>query len=138
MANISANWNANGQRFNTASDVYYTAVKNAVTVYKGSLLESVSGENTITFAANTASASFMGVAGEQLAGDGTTRASHYVNGDFEFLASGTTPTVGIEVYAGANPKTVQLDTSTGPKVGKVVRVLSTGNVIISIDGYANV
>ena len=138
MANVTKAYDAKPQRMDIVNDLYYTIVESGASIYKGSLAVVLTDDTGITFGENTASAIFKGVAADtKLEADGTERVGHYVNGVFEFSVEGSTVAVDDEVYIGSDPNTVQMDTSTGPKCGRVVRYISATKANISIDGYAD-
>lgn len=116
-----------------------------VAIKKGTLVvvDASSGYATHT---PTASRPFFGVAAETVDNSsgsaGDKRINVYTSGVFSFIASSAGQSwVGKEVWlssgsSGNNATVVISDPGVGPKVGRVVEVVSSSEVRVRIDGYA--
>ncbi len=143
FGNITAEHECNPRRIPNDDSAYtHYVVKNGVTVYKGSLVvfEDDSGlTGYVTYASNTASETFAGVAAQTVTGDGTAKIKVWRQGLFEFVKGTPAITdVGTEFYCdggtSGTPATVQSGTTTGCKVGCCVDYLSA-TVVLAIDNY---
>jgi hypothetical protein len=93
----------------------------------------------VTYASNTASETFAGVAAQTVTGDGTAKIKVWRKGLFEFIKGTPAVTdVGTEFYcdegASGTPATVQSSSSTGCKVGCCVDYL-TSTAVLAVDNY---
>ncbi len=143
FGNITAEHECNPRRIPNDDSAYtHYVVKNGVTVYKGSLVvfEDDSGlTGYVTYASNTASETFAGVAAQTVTGDGTAKIKVWRQGLFEFVKGTPAITdVGTEFYCdggtSGTPATVQSGTTTGCKVGCCVDFLSA-TVVLAVDNY---
>lgn len=143
FGNITAEHECNPRRIPNDDSAYtHYVVKSGVTIYKGSLVvfEDDTGlTGYVTYASNTASETFAGVAAQTVTGDGTAKIKVWRQGLFEFVKGTPAITdVGTEFYcdggASGTPATVQSGTTTGCKVGCCVDYLST-TVVLAVDNY---
>jgi hypothetical protein len=141
--NLSAEHECNPRRIPNDDSAYtHYVVKNGVTVYKGSLVvfeDSTGLTGYVTYASNTASETFAGVAAQTVTGDGTAKIKVWRKGLFEFIKGTPAITdVGTEFYCdggtSGTPATVQSGTTTGCKVGCCVDYLSA-TVVLAVDNY---
>jgi hypothetical protein len=117
----------------------------AVKICKGSLVQISSGY--VTSAAPVASQIFAGVAYETVDNSGGSPGDLNIRveteGIFSFAITDTAAAahVGLEVYwddATSSVNVVQADPGIGAKVGRIVEIVSTGEVRVRITGYAMV
>ncbi len=143
FGNITAEHECNPRRIPNDDSAYtHYVVKSGVTIYKGSLVvfEDDTGlTGYVTYASNTASETFAGVAAQTVTGDGTAKIKVWRQGLFEFVKGTPAITdVGTEFYCdggtSGTPATVQSGTTTGCKVGCCVDYLST-TVVLAVDNY---
>jgi len=143
FGNISAEHECNPRRIPNDDSAYtHYVVKNGVTIYKGSLVvfeDSTGLTGYVTYASNTASETFAGVAAQTVTGDGTAKIKVWRRGLFEFIKGTPAITdVGTEFYCdggtSGTPATVQSGTTTGCKVGCCVDYLSS-TAVLAVDNY---
>jgi hypothetical protein len=143
FGNITAEHECNPRRIPNDDSAYtHYVVKSGVTIYKGSLVvfEDDTGlTGYVTYASNTASETFAGVAAQTVTGDGTAKIKVWRQGLFEFVKGTPAITdVGTEFYCdggtSGTPATVQSGTTTGCKVGCCVDYLSA-TVVLAVDNY---
>jgi hypothetical protein len=143
FGNITAEHECNPRRIPNDDSAYtHYVVKSGVTIYKGSLVvfEDDTGlTGYVTYASNTASETFAGVAAQTVTGDGTAKIKVWRQGLFEFVKGTPAITdVGTEFYcdggASGTPATVQSGTTTGCKVGCCVDYLSS-TAVLAVDNY---
>jgi hypothetical protein len=143
FGNITAEHECNPRRIPNDDSAYtHYVVKSGVTIYKGSLVvfeDSTGLTGYVTYASNTASETFAGVAAQTVTGDGTAKIKVWRQGLFEFVKGTPAITdVGTEFYcdggASGTPATVQSGTTTGCKVGCCVDYL-TATVVLAVDNY---
>jgi hypothetical protein len=143
FGNITAEHECNPRRIPNDDSAYtHYVVKSGVTIYKGSLVvfeDSTGLTGYVTYASNTASETFAGVAAQTVTGDGAAKIKVWRQGLFEFVKGTPAITdVGTEFYcdggASGTPDTVQSGTTTGCKVGCCVDYL-TATVVLAVDNY---
>jgi hypothetical protein len=143
FGNITAEHECNPRRIPNDDSAYtHYVVKSGVTIYKGSLVvfEDDTGlTGYVTYASNTASETFAGVAAQTVTGDGTAKIKVWRKGLFEFVKGTPAITdVGTEFYcdggASGTPATAQSGTTTGCKVGCCVDYL-TSTAVLAVDNY---
>ena len=143
FGNITAEHECNPRRIpNDDSGYTHYVVKRGETIHKGSLVvfEDDTGlTGYVTYASNTASETFAGVAAQTVTGDGAAKIKVWRKGLFEFVKGTPAITdVGTEFYcdggASGTPATVQSGTSTGCKVGCCVDYL-TATAVLAVDNY---
>ena len=103
FGNITAEHECNPRRIPNDDSAYtHYVVKSGVTIYKGSLVvfeDSTGLTGYVTYASNTASETFAGVAAQTVTGDGTAKIKVWRQGLFEFVKGTPAITdVGTEFY----------------------------------------
>lgn len=144
FANLTAEHECNPRRIPNDDSAYtHYVVKSGVTIYKGSLVvfeyDTTALTGYVTYASNTASETFAGVAAQTVTGDGTAKIKVWRQGLFEFVKGTPAITdVGTEFYCdggtSGTPATAQSGTTTGCKVGCCVDYLSS-TVVLAVDNY---
>ena len=143
FGNITAEHECNPRRIPNDDSAYtHYVVKSGVTIYKGSLVvfeDSTGLTGYVTYASNTASETFAGVAAQTVTGDGTAKIKVWRQGLFEFVKGTPAITdVGTEFYCdggtSGTPVKVQSGTTTGCKAGCCVDYLSS-TVVLAVDNY---
>lgn len=139
-----AAWTTARDTKRSESDIVSLKISN-VKIAKGTLVVADASAGYATHTP-TASRPFFGVAAETVDNSGGSagdkRILVYTKGVFSFIAASADQTwVGKEVWlssgtSGNNATVVASDPGVGPKVGRVVEVVSQTEVRVMIDGYA--